>query len=64
MTQAWAIKGPDGRLVHVELDDDEEYTWSQFRIQSESPNKKFRDWKAEGYTCVPVTITTKDAPCE
>jgi len=52
----YAIKGPDGTLVHVEVDESKEFTWDQFRAATGSMTDE-AGWKKQGYTCVPVTVS-------
>lgn len=53
---AFAIKGPDGAILHVEPEESEEYTWEQFNeSSSDAPGRKY--WESKGYRCVPVQIT-------
>lgn len=55
MTQAWAIKGPDGKILAETVELSDENAWclilfgSEYRTRGEMENA--------GYTCVPVTIT-------
>jgi hypothetical protein len=59
MIRAWCVKGADGKLVHCEPDETEQYTWDTF---CDATRKSVRQWKAEGYTCVPVEIYEAGEP--
>jgi len=62
MTQAWAIKGPDGDL-HINTDcKTERDSWTAFVGCSLAwVDRQMEQLKAEGYTCVPVTIVEGSA---
>lgn len=55
-TKGYAIKLPDGSIVHVEPDENEEYTWSEFMLRSRDKRTR-KEWGMLGLSCVPVTIT-------
>ena len=58
MTQAWAIKGPDGDYMEVYQHAESEKTaWQLWDFRNGEKEK----WVADGYTCVPVTIVEGSA---
>lgn len=66
MTNAYAIKGPDGNIDLVLIDTDIEETWYEYikSVEGRVPTsgsivKDIQYWKDEGFTCVPVTVSEK-----
>lgn len=54
--QAWAIKGPDGRLWTNTSDATEDMAWWNF---CQVPSDK-QAWIKKGYRAVPVTISERE----
>jgi len=66
MTNAYAIKGPDGNIDLVLIDTDIEETWYEYikSVEGRVPTsgsivKDIQYWKDEGFTCVPVAVSEK-----
>ncbi len=59
MTEAYAIKGPDGKIILWAIGESELDAWSDFCVVCDYQSKIPQELQQQGYTCVPVTVSEK-----
>lgn len=59
MTDAWAIKDRDGRIILWAIGESERDAWCDFCVVSDYQSKMPQELQQQGYTCGTVIVSEK-----